>query len=85
LNIEGSVSGSTDVTETLATVGSDIALTGEWGGLTAAGMIHIEVFGRIGFIPKKVSKKFIDGKSLPLESIPLPQLQLTNMLFTYSN
>ena len=72
--IQGSVSGSTDVTETLATVGSDITLTGKWGGLTAAGMIHIEILGRFGGAPKEVSKKFIEGKTLPVIAIPLPSL-----------
>lgn len=72
--IEGTVSGSTDVTETLATVGSDITLTGEWGGLTAAGVIKLKLLGFFAIEPKKASKILLDQRVLSDYRIPLPSL-----------
>jgi hypothetical protein len=72
--IEGSVSGSTDVTETLATVGSNITLAGKWGGLTASGAIELIVRNFITIGPIEASQQLIKEKNLGEISLPLPSL-----------
>ena len=74
LVIQGKLAGSMGVTETLNVLVSEINVTSNWDGLTAAGEIIIRT--KLGDIKSyKVSIDVIKGKKLPVFYIALPSLK----------
>jgi len=72
--IQGKLAGSTGVTETLEVLISEIKVTSNWDGLTAAGVIIIKTkWGKIK--PYKVSIDVIKGQELPVFYFSLPSLK----------
>ncbi|MEW6518572.1 MAG: hypothetical protein AB1461_04085 [Thermodesulfobacteriota bacterium] len=71
--IEGSVGGSSEISEGIAVSAPNLLLSGDWNGLIVAGKIHIELLSGLK-IKKEIKHILLDNLEIPLVTIPLPSL-----------
>jgi PPE-repeat protein len=72
--IQGSIKGSTGVSETIAVDSPQVVLSGKWDGLSAEGQVTLKAFKLINIV-KKISEPILAEKIFPRMSISLPTLE----------